>query len=156
VKDAEDCARSLTQVATRELQNFVPRAEDVVVHQLARGLGVAFFYGVENSAMLIPRQLSVVADVDGGVHDAFHLTARGFDSLKQEVISRKSSNIQVKLSILPNKVLVALAVTDSVFRVGQLLQTLQERGVHAFPGGEVRASAFHSGAVVVEIGQILH
>ena len=55
----------------------------MLVHQLARGPRVVFTYSVKYAAMLLPRKLGVVADVDRGEHDALHLAASRLNRLHQ-------------------------------------------------------------------------
>ena len=72
-----------SRIAAGELQHFVLRAKNVVVHQLARFERVAALNSFEYSSVLTPWELSVVLDINRRVHDAFHLTACRFHRLQE-------------------------------------------------------------------------
>ena len=56
-------------------QDLILGTDDVVVHEFAGGVPIAAADGLQNLGMLAGRELAVVTDIDGRVHDPFHLAA---------------------------------------------------------------------------------
>src|ERR1700735_4660157 len=73
---------------SRQSEHFILGLNNVIVHVLSSGLGIALFDGLQNVAMLAARRFPVVINVDGGKHDAFHLAARFAYGLHQHLIAR--------------------------------------------------------------------
>jgi len=128
----------------------------VTIHQLARSLWVAVVDCVQDFAVLVNRQLSVVPDVNCGIHDPLHLAADGFDRPQQELVSRQLCDADVKGRVCRNEMNVAFPVVNLVFRVGQFLQTLHQFGIRTLCRGQLRARTFHRRPELVQLSQILY
>lgn len=127
----------------------------MLVHEFAGQRGITLLNGFEDAEMFLDGKLSVVADVDGSVHNAFHLATGVADGADDQLITAKPGDAHVKLGIGDDEAFITGAVMNGVVGVGELGEALHQIGVESLAGGQVGGGTFHSQAIFVNLVQLL-
>src|SRR5581483_654219 len=138
------------RVSTGQLQDLFVGNVNVLQHVLARQFRISFADGLHDLGVLPGRRFAVIVNVDGGVHDAFHLCTHIHNCTDQKLVAGKLGDTHVELSVRLDEAGVAGAVILNKGNV-ELLQFIQDGRIARLASCQLRACSFQGGAVLVEI-----